>query len=140
MKKKLLSLVTCLSLCVSLGSIPAYAAGSSTASGTLCNSSISASVSKTSSSATAKTSWNYSGGTRYAEVTIYYWLDSTYYYSKASGSDSLNTGYATVSKKVGGADVLGASGVHKVTYSSYTWQDTTVTGSVPSSLSGWVYK
>lgn len=73
-------------------------------------------------------------GFREAKAKIYYWLSNIYYYSEASSSSSQSGGVsATVTKKLGGADVLAGEGFHKVVYGDITWTPSTSVGSISSS-------
>lgn len=137
---KVMGFIASLSMLVSMNSVNAEAASSM--SGSLCGSKISAWVSTSDNAATAVTQWSYSGGSRYAKATVYYWLGSNYYYSTISMTDGMNTASAYIAKKLGGAQVVGGSGKHKVTYEAYTWapSSSTKAGDVPTSLSGWTLK
>ena len=84
--------------------------------------------------ATASTGFNGYGATCNVTAKVYYCLGEIDYYSQISSSTSQPGGTTAIAtKKLGGADVIGGKGIHKVTYGNYTWSPTTSVGETPSS-------
>ena len=131
MKKRIwktaVSLVVTLSLVLGYGNVIALAA--STVRGEILDVEVVGRVIMDDMSATASTSYGRGGGYIYATATVYYWFAE--YYCKTTVGPNFNTAggaSATATKKLGGADVIGAKGEHKVIWQAYTWEpeDTTI--------------
>ncbi|MCD8147595.1 MAG: hypothetical protein LUD84_10035 [Clostridiales bacterium] len=111
--------------------MPASAASS--VSGSLDGTVVTGSISTTSTSASAKTTFSRSGVTINAKATVYYWWGSRYYYTAVSSTAQAGGVSATATKKLGGAEVVGGIGEHSVSFDGYSWNKTTSTGTIPSS-------
>lgn len=128
--KKLMALGLSLSLVLGYGNVTTLAA--TTVKGTLDGGEVVGRLTKDSSSATASTSYGRGGGYTYATATVYYWWGAQYYKTTV-GPNFNNMGgvSAKAVKKLGGAEVIGAKGVHKVVWGAYTWTPAnTTTGTI----------
>ena len=109
------------------GTINTFAASS--VSGSLGGQVVKGSVTKDTTSATAKTTCTRSASVS-TVVTIYYTSGGVKYYSTETVSTSGGTATATVSRRVDGATVKGAKGNHSVYFDEYSWNKTTTIGTV----------
>lgn len=89
--------------------------------GTLAGTTASGRVSYNSTSATAVTSYSRSGASINVSAYVYYWFSKRYYVSYVSGSTTAGGISRTATKKLGGADVLGAEGDHYIYYNGVPW-------------------
>lgn len=118
--KKLTALA--LSCLVLAGSTNVQIFAATSVSGVLSGTPTSGYVSKSSSSATAVTVFNRTGGTRCASVDVHYWWGEGRYYTAADASTTNAGGVsATATKKLGGAEVTGAIGYHLVVHNGTPW-------------------
>ena len=124
------SLVLAMSLILGYSKVVALAATS--VKGSIGGISVSGALTMNTTSATASTSFGSGGGTIYATATVYYWFGTMYYKSEVGPNESTAGGAsATATKKLGGADVVGAKGQHKVKWQAYTWEPAdTTTGTI----------
>lgn len=91
----------------------------STVTGTLNGGACRGTISYNSTSATAATSWDHSGGTR--TVTVYAYYTNAYGITHSSASNIAYSGgiSATATRSTGyTSPVIGGRGIHKVTYQS----------------------
>ncbi len=131
--KRLASCMLVCALTVGMFSTTAYAASSTSVSGKISTGTVTGSLLLDGDTATATTSFSWGGGTRYATAYVYYWLDDEYYYSYKAVSSTQSGGVAAaIEKQKGGADVLGAKGVHRLVYDPYTWSEKTTLGTIPT--------
>lgn len=131
--KKLVALGLALTLFFSYGNITTLAASS--VSGNMSGAAIRGTINiYDDSSATAVTTFERPSSQIYATAYVYYWW-GTYYYYNSSGRRYATAGgiSVTATKKLGGADVVGAEGIHEVKYGAYSWGPVqTTTGTIPS--------
>lgn len=74
-------------------------------------------------SAIAVTTYGRGGGYIYATATIYYWWGPTVFKTTVGPiANSMGGVSAIAEKQLGGADVLGAQGHHKVHWQAFTWE------------------
>ena len=93
----------------------------------------SGSVTTNSSSAIANTVYTNPGGKRTAVAYVYYEDCDLYYRSSATSSSTQSGGVqATATRTIIGAEVVGGQGIHSLAYKTYTWNDYTSTGLIPS--------
>lgn len=78
-------------------------------------------------SANATTTYGRGNSSIRATATVYYWHKNKYYKSSMTSSNSAGGAGATATKKIGGADVIGGKGRHRVSYDAYTWGTKTTT-------------
>lgn len=129
-RKHLMGLLLAALMLVGCCQMPAYAASSTT--GSINGITVKASVTTSSSSATAKTIFG-AGSTITTTAYVYYWWGSGHYYSVAQTTATAGGGAtATATRKLGGAEVVGGKGTHKVVHGNYTWSATTTKGTIYS--------
>lgn len=130
--KKLVALGLAVTLFLSYGNITTLAASS--VSGNIDGTQVSGSITTYNDSyAVAETSYARGGGKIYATAYVYYWF-ADMHIETTSGLCSSTAGgvSAKATKQLGGAEVIGGKGVHKVVWGAYTWApDATTVGTIP---------
>lgn len=71
-------------------------------------------------SATATTTFSRNASIS-STAAVYFWLNDTYYRVKKDAFSGAGGATAVATKNVGGADVVGGKGTHKVEFGSYKW-------------------
>lgn len=84
-------------------------------------------------SATAGTGFSGYGATCKATVRLYYCDTQKDYYSTSTNSTSQSDGISAKVYKQLPVDIIGAKGIHAVTYGAYSWKPTTQVGVALSS-------
>lgn len=112
-----MSLVLALTLILGYGNIIVLAAQTANTTGNLAGGQVSGTLSVDNMSAIATTSYGRGGGYIYATATIYYWWgDWTFKTTVGPVANTMGGVSATATRKVGGADVLGARGHHEAVW------------------------
>ncbi len=130
--KVLMSLLAVILMVCFMPKMTAFAA--STITGNVGGFTVTGTISRNSTSATASTSFALPSNWCSAKATLYYQYAGVIYYTEATDSTTQSGGVsATATAHINNAavSVLGAKGTHSLSYSGYTWNDVSTSGSNP---------
>lgn len=130
--KVFMSLLAVVLMVCFMPKMTAFAA--STVTGDVGGFTVTGTISRNSTSATANTSFALPSNWCSAKATVYYQHAGVIYYTEATDSTTQSGGVsATATAHITTAvSVLGAKGTHSLSYSGYTWTDVSTSGSNPS--------